>query len=120
MFFIGVFGISDAQKHIGTYNNAICPSCGSLTRYEIFKSYSYLHIFFIPIFRWSVRYYVQSACCNRVFELDPSIGKQVLDGHQPEIKDDYLNPLRQHQTHFVCKNCNTCLLYTSDAADERS
>jgi len=30
MFFIGVFGVNQAQKPIGVYNNAICPSCGKL------------------------------------------------------------------------------------------
>ena len=45
MFFIAFFGIQDENKHIGTYNNIVCPSCGRLDRYEIHKSYRYFHIF---------------------------------------------------------------------------
>ncbi|HEX9062212.1 MAG TPA: zinc-ribbon domain-containing protein, partial [Clostridia bacterium] len=59
MFFIGVFGIDSANKKIGNHNNANCPACGHMTHFEIIKSYSYLHIFFIPTFRWNIRYYLK-------------------------------------------------------------
>ena len=80
MFFIGVFGVNQAQKPIGVYNNAICPSCGKLTRFEILKTYSYLHMFFIPTFRWNNRYLVKATCCDSVFELDPETGRQFEKG----------------------------------------
>jgi hypothetical protein len=76
MFFIGIFGIQDKDKYIGTCSNIECPSCGRLARYEIHKSYRYFHIFFIPIFRWNFRYFVKTSCCGRLYQLDPFVGRE--------------------------------------------
>jgi hypothetical protein len=105
MFFIGVFGINEAQKPLGTYNNAICNSCGSYTRYEIYKTYSYFHIFFIPTFRWNIRYYVRAACCGSLFELAHEIGTSYDRGHNSEIRNEHLRPINQRLPYSVCKVC---------------
>lgn len=105
MFFIGIFGINENQKPLGTYNNAICSSCGAYTRYEVFKTYSYFHIFFIPVFRWNVRYFVRAACCSSVYELSQEIGIQYERGLNPEIRNEHLHPVYQQLPYSVCKSC---------------
>ncbi|MCR4435602.1 MAG: zinc ribbon domain-containing protein [Clostridiales bacterium] len=105
MFFIGVFGIEETQKQLATYNNAICPGCGAMTRFEIFKSYSYFHIFFIPTFRWNIRYYIRPVCCGRIYELDPATGQQVERGENPEIRDEHLRPANQYLPYKTCSHC---------------
>ena len=62
MFFIGIFGVHQTEKQLGNYNNVICPSCGSFTRLQIFKRYTYFHIFFIPVFKWNIKYLHKAAC----------------------------------------------------------
>lgn len=109
MFFIGIFGINEAQKVVGSFNNVICRTCGAYSRYEIFKTYSYFHIFFIPTFKWNTRYYVRSFCCNSIFELDPSIGMQFDRGLKPEIGDAHLRPLSQHSHNYRCSSCGVGL-----------
>lgn len=106
MFFIGIFGIDEVQKQIGTYNNAICPTCSAMTRFEISKSYSYFHIFFIPTIRWNVRYYVKPACCSSIYELDPIIGKQFSRGQNPKISKDNLCRVSNSFNYKICSNCN--------------
>ncbi|NLM73398.1 MAG: zinc ribbon domain-containing protein [Clostridiaceae bacterium] len=106
MFFIGVFGVNQAQKPIGVYNNAICPSCGKLTRFEILKTYSYLHMFFIPTFRWNNRYLVKATCCDSVFELDPETGRQFEKGAYTEIRNENLRPLFHGEPFKYCSACN--------------
>jgi len=105
MFFIGIFGIEQAQKQIGTRNNAICPSCGAMTRFELFKQYSYFHIFFIPTFRWNVRYFAKPVCCGKIYELDPGIGQQYERRMNPEIKDEHMRPLNLHSRFKTCSCC---------------
>jgi RNA polymerase subunit RPABC4/transcription elongation factor Spt4 len=105
LFFIGIFGIDRKQKPLGTYNNAICPACGALTRLEIFKTYSYFHIFFIPIFRWNVKYFVKSVCCSSIYELDPVIGKQYEKEGSVEIRSEHLRPVSEYLPYKVCSNC---------------
>ena len=75
MFFVAVFGVEEKDKYIGTYSNAVCPACRGTTRYEVRKSYRYLHVFFIPTVRWNARYYVRTSCCGGIFKLDPAVGK---------------------------------------------
>jgi hypothetical protein len=105
MIFIGIFGVKEVQKSIGTYNNVICPVCHALTRLEIIKTYTYFHIFFIPIFKWNTRYYVKPACCGSFHEFDPVIARQYEKGQITEIKDEYLRPVNRY---LPCRSCANC------------
>lgn len=105
MFFIGVFGIQGEQKKIGTYNNAVCSNCGALTRLELYKDYSYLHIFFIPTFKWNIKYIARSGCCNALFELDPEIGRLYEKGESPAIEPRHLKIMGRTSSNGTCPNC---------------
>lgn len=105
MFFIGIFGIDQKEKQIGTYNNAVCPACGALTRFEIYKTYSFFHIFFIPVFRWNVKYIVKPVCCGSIYELDPEIGRQYENGKSPDIRSEHLNLLNRYLPYKICSRC---------------
>lgn len=106
MFFIA-FKIQDKDKHIGSYNNIVCPSCGNLARYDIYKLYRYLHIFFIPTFRWNVRYLVKTSCCGRYYELDPGVGKEFENNPNTEIKDENLRQAGIYSPYKYCTHCKT-------------
>lgn len=67
MFFIGIFGIEEKAKAIRQIEVSMCPFCTKRGTHTLFKVYSYFHFFFIPIFRWNVRYLLQTSCCNRVY-----------------------------------------------------
>lgn len=108
MFFIAFFGIQDKEKHIGSCGNIICASCGRLSRYEISKVYRYFHIFFIPLFKWNVRYLVKSTCCGSLFELDPVIGRKFeKDPDNTEIRNEHLRPIANHSPYKYCSNCRS-------------
>ncbi|MGI6124965.1 MAG: zinc ribbon domain-containing protein [Acetivibrionales bacterium] len=105
MFFIGIFGIQDKEKRLGTCNNIICPSCGQLARYEVYKSYRYFHVFFIPTFRWNVKYIVKTSCCGSLFELDPIVGKEFERNPDTEIRNENLRPINNYLPYRHCLNC---------------
>lgn len=109
MFFIGIFGVHQTEKQLGTYNNVICPSCGGFTRFQIFKSYTYFHIFFIPVFKWNIKYFIKPACCGSLYELDPIVGKQYEKGQNPEIKDEHLRPISRYSPYKYCPGCGVRL-----------
>lgn len=67
MFFIGIFGIEEKAKALRQIETSMCPFCTKRGTHTLFKVYSYLHFFFIPIFKWNVRYFLQTSCCNRVY-----------------------------------------------------
>lgn len=106
MFFIGIFGIEQKQKQIGSHSNTVCINCDRLTRFEILKTYSYFHVFFIPTFKWNVKYYVTSVCCDNFYELDSDIGKQYENGESPEIRQEHLHSVEQFTYHKTCTHCS--------------
>ncbi|MDD3767173.1 MAG: zinc ribbon domain-containing protein [Eubacteriales bacterium] len=106
MFFIAFFGVQDKEKYIGTYNNIVCPSCEKLARYEIHKVYRYFHIFFIPIFRWNVRYVVKTSCCSCLYELDPFVGKEFEKNPATQIKKENLRRINNYSPFKHCLNCS--------------
>lgn len=106
MFFIGVFGIDQAEKEIGQYQRLLCPVCGSWTQLTVVKSYTYFHIFFIPTFRWNIHFYAKAACCGTVFELEPGVGQAFARGEEPEIRAEHLTPLGHGTASLTtCPNC---------------
>ncbi|HBR02053.1 MAG TPA: zinc ribbon domain-containing protein [Ruminiclostridium sp.] len=107
MFFIGIFGIDEKQKQITVINNVICPACGALARFEILKTYSYFHIFFIPTFRWNTKYYVKPACCGHMYLLDPGIGREIERGGNPQIRPEHLSPVNAYSPYKTCPACRS-------------
>ena len=105
MFFI--MGISQGNKELiqnaGRMN--ICKNCGSYTTYKVFMTYMYLSIFFIPIFKWNIKYYAQSSCCKSIFILDKEKGKMIKNGEDVIINDADLTIVNQYETVKNCKNC---------------
>ena len=73
MFFIG--GIAQKQEAIPFEQIIDYPNCHKFSHLKVFMTYTYFSFFFIPIFKWGKRYFVQSSCCNSICELDKEIGK---------------------------------------------
>ena len=109
MFFI--IGISDGQKNLNFTQVMICSLCGKYGRCEVFMTYTYLSLFFIPCFRWNRRYYVRMTCCNALYELDPEVGRRIARGEQVEIRESDLRLVSGgsarggRQTMRRCANC---------------
>lgn len=101
MFFFGIFGIQNKVNSIKEFSNVICV-CGRYSRLHLVEEYTYFHFFFIPIFKWGKKYYVEARCCGRVFEVPDDYLDEVLKGDTIE-----LSRLREIQTPYrVCPNCS--------------
>ena len=93
MFFM--MAITDGRKDLKFSQMIICNVCGKYGRYQVFMTYTVLSLFFIPCFKWNRHYYVQTSCCNTIYELDPEVGKVILRGEEPEITDADLNLVQE-------------------------
>lgn len=105
MFFIGIFGIDNKSKIISTSQNIICPSCGAYGRYDVIKSYHYFHAFFIPLFKWNKRYFIQTHCCSRLCSLDKDLGLRIENGERVEIEDKHVHCNGPHANGSFCPRC---------------
>jgi hypothetical protein len=108
MFFM--IGLTDGRKDFPFTQTILCNKCGKYGRYQVFMTYMSLLLFFIPCARWNKHYYVQTTCCNTVYELNPEVGKRIARGEDVRITDDDLtqvyagNGSGRHQTK-CCQNC---------------
>jgi len=104
MFFI--IGISSGEKRLDYVKPIVCSNCSMFGRYEIFMTYTYLSLFFIPILKWGRHFYVKTTCCQKLYELDPSIGKMIQKGQDTNIIQENLTPVPGHND--FKKNCPHC------------
>ncbi|MDE7186328.1 MAG: zinc ribbon domain-containing protein [Lachnospiraceae bacterium] len=105
MFFM--MGITQGRKDFEYNQTVICDRCGTYGRYQVFMTYMCLSLFFIPCFKWNKQYYVQSACCNTIYSLDPEIGRQIARGADIEILPQHLTQVQAgyRSCYKRCINC---------------
>ena len=110
MFFM--MGITSGRKELDFHQMIVCKECGSYGRYQVFMTYMVLSIFFIPVFKWNRQYFVQTSCCNTIYELDPEVGKAIEHGEDIEITADDLSKVQTGPG--VVKICSKCGYRTSE------
>ena len=104
MFFIGILGTDNKFKEIKNLDNINCKICDSNKDMKLIKEYSYFHIFFIPIIKWNVNYYVLCDKCNSVFKLKEEKGKLLEKGENVEITYWDLEEISTNHKN-ICSNC---------------
>lgn len=82
MFFIGIFGIRNKTKTIAVRQGEICPVCQALDQLKVVKKYEYFHFFFIPLWRWNVRYLIRTRCCVQTRGLPLQLGEKIERGEE--------------------------------------
>lgn len=112
MFFM--MGITDGRKNLDFSQTIICNLCGKYGRYQVFMTYTVLSLFFIPCFKWNKHFYVQTSCCNALYELDPEIGKRIAHGENIEILPEHLTRVGNGGYGYSYKGCNNCGYETAE------
>lgn len=110
MFFIGIFGIENKEKEIKIINNFTCKSCNRLTMGKVIKHYEFFHFFFIPIFKWNEKYYIECESCKKIFSISKEKGKMIERGENIELTYWDLNEVNNaysydYKINSVCKSC---------------
>ena len=120
MFFM--MGIFPEEKQLDFTQTGICPACGRLGRYEVFRTCSCLSLFFIPIWRWGKQYRVRMNCCGAVYALDAEIGRRIARGEaaaiRPEDLDGPIGPaVEDHFRRAPRHRCRFCGYETDENFD---
>jgi hypothetical protein len=103
-----IFGISNGEKRLDFVQTMLCSHCGQFGRLEIYMTYMYFSIFFIPIFRWGRKYYATSTCCHTVYELEPELGKRILRGEPVELTERELQAVCYGGGQTSSLRCSGC------------
>lgn len=106
-----IMGVSNGEKQLMFDQSIICSCCSHFGRLQVMVSYMFFSLFFIPIFKWSKRYYVKTTCCGAIAELDKETGHSIERGGMTALDLGTL--------HFSCpygstKRCTVCGYETSD------
>ncbi len=72
-----IFGIGEKEKELKSFEQIVCPLCGRYTRAVLILRYTYLHLFFIPTFRWNRRWLIKLRCCCALYEADREYGREL-------------------------------------------
>ena len=91
MFFM--IGVTDGRKDLEYSRMVVCDACGAYGRYRVFMTYMSLLLFFIPVFKWNKKFYVESSCCGSLFQLNEEIGRRIAAGEDVEILPEHLTPV---------------------------
>ena len=102
MFFIGGFG--QKEEFLNFNQLMICKNCGQYGQVKVIMVYSYLSFFFIPLFKWNKRYFVQMNCCNATCEINKEIGREIERGTITELNENMLH-FQNQPRYKQCSNC---------------
>lgn len=103
MFFI--MGISQGQKRLNFDQVIVCGHCGKYGHLEVYLVYSYLSLFFIPVFKWGRRYFVKTTCCNTSVELDAELGRRIERGEVTSLPESIIPDTYQYRGKRRCSAC---------------
>lgn len=87
---IFIWGVSRRSKYLNFNQPMTCLHCGHYGSFRVYKTYSAFTFFFIPIFWWGTKYYVESTCCGKTYMLNPAIGKMIAKGQEVQILPEHL------------------------------
>jgi hypothetical protein len=102
-----IFGISNGEKKLDFVQTMLCSHCGLFTRLELTMTYMYFSLFFLPLFRWSKRYYVKSSCCGRVYEIDHELGRRLQKGELINLTEQDLQEINNGGQTYAGR-CSYC------------
>lgn len=103
MFFI--MGISQGQKQLNFDQMIVCRHCGRYGHLQVYMVYSYLSLFFIPVFRWGRQYYAKTTCCNTTVPLEPEQGRQIARGELTSLPETIIPDTYRYTGRRLCSAC---------------
>lgn len=83
-------GISQGQKKLNFDQLIVCGHCGRYGHLEVYMVYSYLSLFFIPVFKWGRHYYVRTTCCDTSVEISSELGRQIARGEVTSLPESII------------------------------
>ena len=109
MFF--VMGGGQDTKQLEFNQIIVCPSCHKYGQMNMYVTYSYVSLFFIPLFKWNKKYYVKMNCCGSTCEVSRETGQAVERGNISMINE---NELQFQKTYNPWKTCESCGYSTTE------
>lgn len=82
-----------------------CHTCEQMGEIELIKAYQCFRLFFIPLFKWHVQYYLKHSCGAQV-EITEEVAMSIISG-QVDLDNMYFSHKAAAQN--VCRYCGETL-----------
>lgn len=99
-----LFGIGKGEDDLDLGQKITCPVCGRKAKLEGFRTYKALRLFFVPVYKWDMEYYVRTTCCGTVKKIGKKLGEQIYWGERDTVDVAALR-LQPRVGLKICKSC---------------
>lgn len=82
-----------------------CQTCDQIGEIELIKAYECFRLFFIPLFKWHVQYYLRHSCGAQV-AISEEVAMQMMAG-KVDLETMYFSHQKEEQN--VCRYCGQAL-----------
>ena len=113
MFFM--MGVTQKREDLDFVQMVTCDVCGAYGRMNVYVIYSVLSLFFLPVYKWNRRYYVEMSCCHSLYELNSDVGRGIENGTVSVIDENDLVLIRGNRSSY--KRCEHCGYETEEDFD---
>ncbi len=104
MFFL--FGINSKEELVREFKLKSADG-ESKDTYRLFVSYSYLSVFFIPLFKWGHEFWVINSLGDE-YAIDKDKAEEVMWDEDEKIRKSDLHLMKRH-TDYICPYCGARL-----------
>ena len=113
MFFM--MGVTQKREDLDFIQMVTCDVCGAYGRMNVYVIYSVLSLFFLPVYKWNRKYYVEMSCCHSLYELNSEVGRGIEQGTVTSIDENDLVLIKGNRS--SCKRCEHCGYETEEDFD---
>ncbi len=99
-----LFGTGEDTDDLYLDQKITCPVCGKKAELRAYCTYKAFRLFFLPVWRWDKRYFVQTSCCGAACPIPEKLGEAVDGGAQLDWKKLPLRGQRAVRLR-VCGRC---------------
>ena len=120
IIYVFMMGITDGRKDFDFNRSLPAMNVAGMAGIGVYDIHGAVTVF-IPCFKWNRHYYVQTTCCNTLYELDPEIGRRIARGEDVEILPQHLQRVNpqygygfENGSGNTIKRCSNCGYTTTE------
>lgn len=81
-----LFGTGEGTDDLYLDQKIRCPLCGKKAELQGYCTYQAFRLFFLPVFRWDMHYFVRTSCCGALAPLSRKQGEAVDAGAKLDVR----------------------------------
>lgn len=102
-----IMGIQQKEVLKNYTKNLPCHICEGSKGFEVIETFSYFHLFFLPVWKWNFRYIIKCLSCGTYYTVKPESIKK-LGGDLSAVTYWDIEPVNMKTSQSESKICSNC------------